>query len=88
MVVVVTMDKKNKGLVGEPMAVASGFLDESETGTLFEELSVAVAKEFTAGDIRHEEIDELKAKVRETARSFIAGAARRSPMIIPVVLEV
>ena len=87
-VLVVTMDKKNGGLVGEPVAVASGFLDESETGALFEELSVAVAKELTASDIRHEEIDGLKAKVRETARSFIAGAARRSPMIIPVVLEV
>ncbi len=87
-VLVVTMDKKNGGLVGEPVAVASGFLDESETGTLFEELSAAIAKDLNASDIRHEEIDGLKAKVRETARSFIARAARRSPMIIPVVLEV
>ena len=87
-VLVVTTDKKNGGLMGEPVIVASGFLDESETGTLFEELSAAVAKELTSGDVRHEEIDELRAKVRETARSFIAGAARRSPMIIPVVLEV
>ena len=87
-VLVVTTDKKNGGLMGEPVIVASGFLDESETGTLFEELSVAVAKALTSGDVRHEEIDELRAKVRETARSFIAGAARRSPMIIPVVLEV
>jgi len=87
-VLVVTTDKKNGGLMGEPVIVASGFLDESETGTLFEELSAAVAKELTSGDVRHEEINELRAKVRETARSFIAGAARRSPMIIPVVLEV
>jgi mRNA degradation ribonuclease J1/J2 len=35
-VVVVTTDKQNGKLVGEPAAVASGFLDESETGTLFE----------------------------------------------------
>ena len=87
-VLVVTTDKKKGNLLGEPVVVASGFLDESETGTLFEELTVAVAQELTNGDIRHEEIEDLKAKVRETARSFIAGAARRSPMIIPVVLEV
>ena len=87
-VVVVTTDKKNGGLMGEPVALASGFLDESETGTLFEELSAAVARELNSGDGGHEEIDELRAKVRETARSFIASAARRSPMIIPVVLEV
>ena len=87
-VVVVTKDKENGSLLGEPVAMASGFLDESETGNLFEELSFAVAQALTKGDTLHEEIDDLKAKVRETARSFIAGAARRSPMIIPVVLEV
>ena len=87
-VVIVTKDKKNGNILGEPVAVASGFLDESETGSLFEELSVAVAQELSKADIRHEEIANLKAKVRETARSFISGAVRRSPMIIPVVMEV
>ena len=90
-VVVVTTDKKTGKLVGEPAAVASGFLDESETGTLFEELSVAVAKELTSkwsGSKENSENGGLKTKVRETARSFIAGSVRRSPMIIPVVLEV
>ena len=87
-VVVVTKDKKNGNLLGEPVALASGFLDDSETGNLFEELSVAVAQALTKGDTRHDGIDDLKAKVRETARSFIAGSARRSPMIIPVVMEV
>ncbi len=87
-VVVVTKDKKNGSLLGKPVAMASGFMDESETGNLFEELSVAVVQALAKVDTRHEESDDLKAKVRETARSFIAGAARRSPMIIPVVLEV
>jgi|TARA_B100001971_G_scaffold51412_1_gene46578 ribonuclease J len=90
-VVVVTTDKQNGKLVGEPAAVASGFLDESETGTLFEELSVALAQELASnrsGGKENSENGGLKAKVRETARSFIAGSVRRSPMIIPVVLEV
>ena len=87
-VVVVTKDKKNGSLLGEPVAMASGFLDESEAGNLFEELSAAVTQALSKEDAQHDEIDDLKANVRETARSFIAGAARRSPMIIPVVLEV
>ena len=90
-VVVVTTDKKSGKLVGEPAAVASGFLDESETGNLFEELSVALAQELTnnwSGSKENSENGGLKAKVRETARSFIASSVRRSPMIIPVVLEV
>ena len=90
-VVVVTTDKNTGKLVGEPTAVASGFLDESETGNLFEELSVAVAQELSsngAGIGEKGNNGELKAKVKETARKFIAGSVRRSPMIIPVVLEV
>ena len=90
-VVIVTTDISSGKLVGEPAAVASGFLDESETGTLFEELSVAVAQELASnwsGTKENRENGGLKAKVKETARSFIAGSVRRSPMIIPVVLEV
>ena len=90
-VVVVTTDKNSGKLVGEPAAVASGFLDESETGNLFEELSVAVARELSSNggsNTKKRENGELKAKVKETARSFIAGSVRRSPMIIPVVFEV
>ena len=90
-VVVVTTDKDSGKLVGEPAAVASGFLDESETGNLFEELSVAVAQELSSNggsNTKKGENGELKAKIKETARSFIAGSVRRSPMIIPVVFEV
>ncbi len=90
-VVVVTTDKQNGKLVGEPAAVASGFLDDTERGNLFDELSVAVAQELTSnwsGSKENSENGVLKGKIRETARSFIASSVRRSPMIIPVVLEV
>jgi ribonuclease J len=90
-VVVVTTSKDSGEIVGEPVAVSSGFLDESETGNLFEELSFAVAKALSNSGTRHKkngENGEFKAKVKETARGFIASSVRRSPMIVPVVLEV
>ena len=90
-VVVVTTSKDSGEIVGEPVAVSSGFLDESETGNLFEELSFAVAKDLSNSGTRHKkngENGEFKAKVKETARGFIARSVRRSPMIVPVVLEV
>ena len=90
-VVVVTTDKMSGKLLGEPAAVASGFLDNTETGNLFGELSVAVAQELTSnwtGTRKNSENDVLKGKIRETARNFIASSVRRSPMIISVVLEV
>ena len=90
-VVVVTTSKDSGEIVGEPVAVSSGFLDESETGNLFEELSFAVAKDLSNSGTRHKkngENGEFKAKIKETARGFIASSVRRSPMIVPVVLEV
>ena len=90
-VVVVTTDSQSGKLVGEPAAVASGFLDDTEMGNLFEELSVAVAQELTSSWSGSKEMGQngaLKGKIRETARGFIASSVRRSPMIIPVVLEV
>ena len=90
-VVCVTTDKNTGEIVGEPVAVSSGFLDDTETGNLFEELCFSVAQELTDSGTRHGKNGEngaFKAKVKETARSFIASSVRRSPMIIPVVLEV
>ena len=90
-VVCVTTDKNTGEIVGEPVAVSSGFLDDTETGNLFEELCFSVAHELTDSGTRHGKNGEngaFKAKVKETARSFIASSVRRSPMIIPVVLEV
>ncbi len=87
-VVVVTVDRYSLAPAGEPLTVASGFMDEGETTALFDELGVHLVSELSANGSVPATQDELKAKVRETARSFIANATRRSPMIIPVVTEV
>ena len=90
-VIVVTIDKTNGKLVGEPTIVASGFLEETEIGSLFEELRVEVAQKLTShcsSGTENRENSVLKGKIRETARSFIASSVRRSPMIISVVLDV
>ena len=85
-VVVVTMDRGSHQPVKEPLTVASGFMDETETRRLFEELGAELYETLSADGWGSQE--ELKTKVRETARGFIASATRRSPMIIPVVTEV
>ena len=87
-VVVVTVDRYSLAPAGEPLTVASGFMDEGETTALFDELGAHLVSELSANGSVPATQDELKAKVRETARSFIANATRRSPMIIPVVTEV
>ena len=87
-VVVVTIAQDSRAPTAQPLTVASGFMEEGETGQLFQELGEHLVTELSANGGPPPNNDELKRKVRETARGFIANATRRSPMIIPVVTEV
>ena len=87
-VVVLPIAQGSRAPAGQPLTVASGFMEEGETGDLFQELGERLVAELSANGGPPHSNDELKRKVRETARSFIANATRRSPMIIPVVTEV
>ena len=86
-VVVVAADKHTGRLISEPKAVASGFMDASDTGDLFRELNSALGQEIKELGEFAGETEELKSKVRETARKFLAAETNRRPIIIPVILE-
>ncbi len=88
-VVVVVLSSAGEAgrLQAPPQVVSSGFMNDSETGQLFQDLS-AVMKQVLEEDPGLQVEPELaKSKVRETAREFIAKATGQRPMIIPVVLE-
>ena len=87
-VVVLTVDQGSLVPAGEPLTIASGFMDEGETGKLFEEMGTHIVSELSSNGGPPASQEDIKAKVRETARNFIANATRRSPMIITVVTEV
>ena len=87
-VVVVSMDKYTGQPVGLPKAVASGFMESTETEQLFEELTSTLSKVLAGNYDPPDQTELLKTKLRETAREFLSNQTRRRPMIIPVVLEV
>ena len=87
-VVVVPVDRESRVPAGDPLTVTSGFMEEGETDSLFEELGAHLISELASNGGPPPTEEEIKSKVRETARSFIANVTRRSPMIIPVVTEV
>ena len=72
---------------GSPKIVSSGFINDSETGVLFQDLVEELRQILASNPEFHEEPELAKSKVRETARDFIAKATNKRPMIIPVVLE-
>ena len=87
-VVVVPLDRASMMPAGDPLTVASGFMEEGESDTLFRDLGAHLVSELSVNGGPPPTEDEIKSKVRETARSFIGNVTRRSPMIIPVVTEV
>ena len=87
-VIVLTIGQDSRLPTVRPLTVASGFMEEGESNQLFEELAEHLVAEISSNGGPPSSNEELKRKVRETARSFIANATRRSPMIIPVVTEV
>jgi len=87
-VVIVSTDKESGRLVGEPKAVASGFMEDSETEELFQNLALTLSRTLAGDPGLADQPDRLKSKMRETAREFLASETNRRPIIIPVVLEV
>ena len=86
-VILVSADRDTGQYTVEPKALASGFMDASETGDLFRDLTASLAAEIKHWDSPDGETEELKSKVKETTRRFLAKETRRNPIIIPVVLE-
>ena len=87
-VVVLSTDKESGRVVGEPKAVASGFMEDSETEELFQDLALTLSRTLAGDPALADQPDRLKSKMRETAREFLASETNRRPIIIPVVLEV
>ena len=87
-VVVLSTDKESGRVVGEPKAVASGFMEDSETEELFQDLALTLSRTLAGDPGLADQPDRLKSKIRETAREFLASETNRRPIIIPVVLEV
>ena len=87
-VVALTVTQGTRRPAAPPLTVASGFMEEAETGQLFQEMGEHILNRLSANGAPPPTNDELKRQVRETARSYLANATRRSPMIIPVVTEI
>ena len=88
LVIALTVTQTSRQPAAPPITLASGFMEETETAQLFQELNQHILTRLSPNGAPPPTQDELKQKVRETARTFIANATRRSPMIIPVITEI
>ncbi len=88
-IVVITMDKLKGCVVAGPDIVSRGFVYVRESGQLMVEAKQKVRQALAnceAGQVT--EWAAIKASVRDTLGKFVYERTHRSPMILPIIMEV
>jgi ribonuclease J len=88
-VVVVTLKKSEKRIIGEPEMITRGFVYVRESEKLIEE-SISIVKEGVEKYLIKDSIDwgGIKQEIREKLNLFLFEKTKRKPMIIPILMEI
>ena len=88
-IVVVTVSKENAELVSGPEIISRGFVYMKESEDLLDHARDIVKK--IVADCGHGRVHEwmnLKGKIKKSLSSYLYNMTKRSPMILPIVIEV
>jgi ribonuclease J len=88
-VVVVTLKKSEKRIVGLPEIITRGFVYVRESEVLIEE-SIAIVQSAVEKYLLKDSIDwgGIKQEIREKLNQYLFEKTKRKPMIIPILMEV
>lgn len=88
-VVVVSLKKSEKRIIGEPEVITRGFVYVRESEKLIEE-SIRIVQEGVEKYLIKDSIDwgGIKQEIREKLNQFLFEKTKRKPMIIPILMEV
>lgn len=88
-VIVISVSSENGLLAGSPDVISRGFVYVRESEELMEEIRDVVTKAFN--DAKASGIHDwssLKLKVKTSLSSFLYSRTKRSPMLLPIIVEV
>lgn len=89
LIVVVTMDKANGGVIAGPDIVSRGFVYVRESEQLIEDARDKVSRALEKCELNHiTEWAAIKSNVRDTLSKYLYERTRRRPMILPIIMEV
>lgn len=88
-VVVMTMDSVTNEVVSGPEVISRGFVYVRESEELMEEVTEAACKAIEACYLANiHDWNTIKMRVRDSVSKFLYERTRRSPMILPIIMEV
>ena len=89
MIVVLTLEKYSNQLLSGPDIVSRGFVYVRESEDLMEESRQVVLDALDYCSTRHiTDWGKIKNTIKEDLNSFIWKRTKRSPMILPIIMEV
>ena len=88
LVVALALDRSTGMPVAPPQVVSQGFLDEGEMPELFDKVSKSVADSLDHVTSHPIDWEEVNRTVRDSVRRLVVRETGRSPVIMPVAMEV
>lgn len=89
MVVVVTMEKESGMVVAGPDIISRGFVYVREAEDLMEEAKTVVMEALTKCEEKHiTGWSYIKGLIKDTLKNYLWQRTKRSPMILPIIMEV
>ena len=88
-VIIMTMSAQDGSMISEPEIITRGFVYVKENADLMEELRRVVFESIDSCERQHiTDWAGIKGKVKTNLSGYLYKATRRSPMILPVIMEV
>ncbi|QSX06438.1 ribonuclease J [Sedimentibacter sp. zth1] len=88
-IAVITIDKKTGEMISGPDIVSRGFIYVRENIDLIEESKIIVKTAFNkCKDANIKDWSSIKAMIKDDLSNFIYEKIKRSPMILPIIMEV
>lgn len=88
-VIIMTMSAQDGSMISDPEIITRGFVYVKENADLMEELRRVVFESIDSCERQHiTDWAGIKGKVKTNLSGYLYKATRRSPMILPVIMEV
>ncbi len=87
-IVAMTMDAISREVIAGPEVISRGFVYVRESEQLMEDATEAACKAIEACYLNHvRDFATIRQRVRDSVSKFIYERTRRSPMILPIIME-
>ena len=89
MVVVVTIDSASGSIIAGPDIISRGFVYVRESEDLMDEAKKVINEALEKCEIKHiSGWSNIKNTIKDTLKNFLWQKTKRSPMILPIIMEI